>query len=65
VGTTAGAGPKVSVGGTMGAELPREPPVKRNTVPSTMLNATAAFNAKEAYQRQSLFCGLTFDLLGI
>ena len=59
------AGPTVSVGGTMGAGRATEPPVNRNTVPRTMLRATAAFKPKEAYQRQSRFWALTLDLLGI
>ncbi len=63
--TTGAAGPTVGVGGTMGACCAIEPPVNRNTVPSTMLKATAAFKAKEAYQRQSRFWVFTLALLGI
>ena len=59
------AGPTVSVGGTMGAGRAIEPPVNKNTVPRTMLRATAAFKPKEAYQRQSRFWALSLDLLGI
>ncbi len=46
-----------TVGGTMvgtGA-AGRGAPVNKKMVPSTMLAATAAFKAKEAYQRQSRF----------
>jgi hypothetical protein len=58
---------KLVVGATVGAAWRGtiDPPVKRITVPSTMLKATAAFKPKDAYQRQSLFWTLGFDLLGI
>ncbi len=70
VGALAGVGvapPTDSVGGTMvgmgGAG--RGAPVNKNMVPSTMLAATTAFKAKEAYQRQSRFSCLGFDRLVI
>ncbi len=42
-----------------------EPPENKKTVPSTMLNATKAFSPVDTNQRQSLFLGFGFALLGI
>jgi hypothetical protein len=64
VGATVGPAVGTEMVGRAGAE-DRGAPVKRNTVPSTMLNATIAFKPNDAYQRQSRFCFLGSDRLGI
>ena len=58
--------PDTAVGASIvGGAAGRGAPVNRNTVPKTMLSATAPFSSVDNHQRISRFCPLGLDLLGI